>query len=146
MLLWRISPFLDLNGRGGLKFSARWHFAGVPVVYLAGSPAGALLEICANTAVNDVPPNFTLLKVAGPDLPVEEIALARLPEGWVSVPEVTRSIGSEWLKSHRSPLLQVPSALVPETWNFLLNPAHSEAPQFKIDRSYEYPFDLRLKH
>jgi hypothetical protein len=35
--------------------------------------------------------------------------------------------------------------LVPETWNFLLNPAHPEATLFRIERSYEYPFDLRLK-
>jgi RES domain-containing protein len=145
MLLWRISPFLDLNGQGGLMYSARWHFAGVPVVYLAESPAGALLEICTNTTADDVPPSFTLLKVAGPDLPIEEVALTGLPEGWTRVPEVTRQIGAEWLKSHRSALLQVPSALVPETVNILLNPLHPDAAEFQIERSYEYPFDLRLK-
>jgi RES domain-containing protein len=139
MLLWRISPFLDLNGQGGLMYSARWHFAGVPVVYLAESPAGALLEICANTTVDDVPPSFTLLKIAGPDLPVEEISLARLPEGWTSAPEVTRQIGADWLKSYRSALLQVPSALVPETANYLLNPLHPEAGLLQIEHSYEYP-------
>jgi RES domain-containing protein len=145
MLLWRISPFLDLNGQGGLMYSARWHFAGVPVVYLAESPAGALQEICANTTVDDVPASFTLLKITGPDLPIEEISLTRLPGDWVSASEITRPIGSEWLRSHRSALLQVPSALVPETVNILLNPLHSEASEFQIERHYEYPFDLRLK-
>jgi RES domain-containing protein len=145
MVLWRISPFHDLNGQGGLMFSARWHFAGMPVVYLAESPAGALLEICANSTADDVPPNFTLLKVNGPDLPMEEIALAGLSSNWVYTQEATRQIGTSWLKSQSSALLRVPSALVPETWNYLFNPLHSEAARFQIERVYEYPFDLRLK-
>jgi RES domain-containing protein len=145
MVLWRISPFRDLNGQGGLMFSARWHFAGMPVVYLAESPAGALLEICANTTADDVPLNFTLLKITGQDIPMEEIALAGLSTNWVSAQEATRQIGTNWLKSRSSALLQVPSALVPETWNYLFNPLHPEAARFRIERSYEYPFDLRLK-
>lgn len=145
MILWRISPFYDLNGEGGLLFSARWHTAGLPVVYLAESPAGALLEICANTSADDLPPSFTLLKVTGPNVPVEETALSDLPQNWVTGFEFTREIGTAWLKDQRSALLRVPSALVPETGNYLLNPLHPNAELFSIERSYEYPFDLRLK-
>jgi len=145
MLLWRISPFHNLNGEGGLLYSARWHTAGLPVVYLAESPAGALLEICANTAVGDIPSQFTLLKVIGPDISVEKIALSDLPSDWVARFEFTRQIGTGWLESRRSVLLQVPSALVPETANFLFNPLHPDAALFQIEQIYEYPFDLRLK-
>jgi RES domain-containing protein len=145
MVLWRISPFRDLNGEGGLRYSARWHTAGAPVVYLAASPAGALLEICANTTADDIPSQFTLLKVAGPDVPVEKVALTDLPSGWVTGFDVTRRIGTEWLKGRQSALLKVPSALVPETTNFLLNPLHPDAALFQIERAYEHPFDLRLK-
>ncbi|MGB9409097.1 MAG: RES family NAD+ phosphorylase, partial [Terracidiphilus sp.] len=42
--LWRISNYVDLSGEGGLTASARWHTKGKPVVYLADSPAGAMLE------------------------------------------------------------------------------------------------------
>jgi len=145
MVLWRISPFHDLNGQGGLLFSARWHVAGIPVVYLAESPASALLEVCANTSADDLPPTFTLLKIEGSGHSVAEIGLANLPGDWVSQRELTQQIGVEWLESRRSALLCVPSALVPETWNYLLNPSHPDAVQFEIARSYEYPFDLRLK-
>jgi RES domain-containing protein len=58
---------------------------------------------------------------------------------------ITQGIGAKWLENRKSPLLRVPSVLVAETWNFLLNPAHPEATLFRIERSYEYPFDLRLK-
>jgi len=115
------------------------------VVYLAESPAGALLEICANAVAEDIPPIFTLLKVVGPDISHQEIALNDLPSSWVTGFEITRQIGTAWLRDNRSALLRVPSALVPETANFLFNPLHPEAALFQIERNYEYPFDLRLK-
>ena len=115
------------------------------MVYMAESAAGALLEICAHTPADDVPPSFTLLRVVGPDVAAEEIALASLPLRWVDMPDATQGIGAEWLKSGRTALLRVPSAMVPETWNILLNPAHPDAAHFQIERSYDYPFDLRLK-
>ncbi|HEY9125707.1 MAG TPA: RES family NAD+ phosphorylase [Acidobacteriaceae bacterium] len=143
MILWRISPFADLSGIGGLKYSGRWHSAGRAVVYLAESPAGALLEVCAHTSEESVPPTFNLLKIGGPDIAADEVA--DLPAGWSELIERTQTIGSEWLDSRRGGLLRVPSVLVPETWNILLNPEHAVARDFKVERRYEYPFDLRLK-
>ena len=145
MVLWRISRFLDLIGKGGVLYAARWHRAGRPIVYTAESSAGSLLEVCANTLEEQAPLTFTLLKIIGPDIDVEDIELSALPVDWVKQVDVTRSIGSEWLASRRSALLRVPSALVPEAWNYLLNPSHTGATAFMVERVYEYPFDLRLK-
>jgi RES domain-containing protein len=145
MVLWRISKHLELNGRGGFTIAGRWHHAGTPVVYLAESPAGALLETCVHTSANDIPPSFTLLKIVGPDLPFEAIELSGLKPGWPGHVEVTRDLGSEWLKSGAAALLRVPSALVPETANFLLNPIHVDAGLFQIKESFLFPFDARLK-
>ncbi len=92
-----------------------------------------------------MPRSFTLLKIVGPEIEIEEVALSALPQDWVSLSKVTQRIGAEWLTSERTALLRVPSALVPETANYLLNPIHPDAGQFKIDRVYEYPFDLCLK-
>lgn len=146
MVLWRISPFRDLNGEGGLLFAARWHVVGFPVVYLAESPAGALLEICANTSADDAPANYTLLKVSGLDPSTENVDLDTLPLDWTRRLEITQAIGTDWLGSDRSALLRVPSALVPETFNCLLNPLHPDATSFQIEHVYQYPFDLRLKN
>jgi RES domain-containing protein len=145
MLLWRISRHLDLSGKGGLKAGGRWHLAGFPVVYTAESPAGALLESCVHTTAEDAPTTYTLLKIEGPDLITEEIASDSLPVGWTALLSVTQGMGTDWLKSRRSAMLRVPSALVPETMNCLLNPLHPDAAQFCIEQVYEYPFDLRLK-
>jgi RES domain-containing protein len=145
MVLWRISKHLELNGRGGISFAGRWHHAGVPVVYLAESPAGALIEVCVHTSVNDIPPSFNLLKVTGPDLSYDAIELAALKQGWSSRVEITRELGTAWLKQGSAALLRVPSALVPETANYLLNPLHKDAALFQIEESFLYPFDARLK-
>lgn len=146
MLLWRISRHLDLSGSGGLRASGRWHDHGLPIVYLAESPAGALLETCVHTSANDIPPEYTLLAVKLDDqTPVEALDSTALPTGWIEQLEVTREIGSVWLRSRRSLLLRVPSALVPATFNVLLNPLHPQAPRVRIEATYQYPFDPRLK-
>jgi RES domain-containing protein len=68
-----------------------------------------------------------------------------LPEDWIDHVRVTRDIGSGWLESMRTALLRVPSALVPATFNVLLNPLHADTAKVKIDRRYDYPFDPRIK-
>ncbi|MGB7555291.1 MAG: RES family NAD+ phosphorylase [Candidatus Korobacteraceae bacterium] len=140
MVLWRISRHRDLDGLGGLRAPGRWHERGLPVVYLAETAAGALLDVCVHTAANDVPPSYTLLEVTLPTTTtVEILGVDSLPQDWLENPEATRAIGSEWLRSMRSALLRVPSVLAPATFNVLLNPAHLDAKQI-VD-----PFDPRLK-
>jgi RES domain-containing protein len=145
MTLWRISRHRDLGGRGGLKVAGRWHHAGHPVVYLAESPAAALLEVCVHTSANDVPPEFTLLRIEGPDLAVSVIRLDELPRDWRSRLEVTRDLGTAWLQDKETVLLQFPSAIVPQTTNFLFNPMHADATKFRIAETFSHPFDTRLK-
>jgi len=145
MILWRISRHRDLSGVGGLKAPGRWHYAGQPVVYLAKTPASALLEVCVHTSANDVPPEFTLLRIEGPYVKVPFIKLEKLPQDWRTNQAATRDIGTAWLRKNGSILLQVPSAIVPETANFLFNPLHSDAAEFHIAEIFSHPFDIRLK-
>jgi RES domain-containing protein len=145
MILWRISRHRDLSGAGGLKAPARWHYTGQPIVYLAGSPSAALLEVCVHTSANDVPWEFTLLKIEGPDLEVPVVKPEDLPQDWRTRLEATRDLGTAWLWNKESVLLQVPSAIVPETANFLFNPMHGDGVRFRITDAFAYPFDIRLK-
>jgi RES domain-containing protein len=109
------------------------------------TPASALLEVCVHTSANDVPPDLTLLKIEGPDVEVPSIKTEDLPKGWRTQPEVTRDLGTAWLERNESVLLEVPSAIVPETGNFLFNPSHKQAAKFRITDIFSFPFDLRLK-
>lgn len=145
MILWRISRHQDLSGTGGLRSPGRWHHAGHPVVYFAESPAGALLEVCVHTSANDAPPDFTLLKIEAREVEVQAIQLDELPAGWQLRLESTRDLGTAWLQKREAALLRVPSAIVPETTNFLFNPTHTDAKKFKVIEAFSYPFDIRLK-
>ena len=147
MLLWRISNHRTLDGRGGLETSARWHTQGRPIVYLAESVAGALLEVIVHLELSPVrlPKSYRLLKTEAPDdISIEALRATDLRQNWTDDETLTRTIGDQWLASKRTALLCVPSAIVPETVNVLLNSAHEEARRMRIVSHREYPWDLRL--
>ncbi len=108
-------------------------------------PGGALLEVCVHTSANDIPPDFTVLKIGAPEVQIQAIRFDELPAEWQSRLEFTRDLGTAWLQKKETPLLRVPSAIVPETANFLLNPTHPDAKKFKVIEASPYPFDFRLK-
>jgi RES domain-containing protein len=145
MILWRISRHRDLSGIGGLRAAGRWHHASHAIVYVTETPASALLEVCVHTSANDVPPEFTLLKVEGLNVETLFIEIDTLPKNWQTQLEVTRDLGTTWLERNESVLLRVPSVIVPETANFLFNPSHKLATTFRITDVFPDPFDLRLK-
>jgi RES domain-containing protein len=147
MFLWRIGNHTTLDGRGGLLASARWHTQGRAVVYLAESPAGALVEVLVHLELDPahLPKSYRLLKTQAPDdLAMQTIARADLPSGWINNETATRTVGDEWLGSGTSALLRVPSVIVPETYNVLLNPEHADAAKVKVLWQPEYPWDARL--
>ena len=109
------------------------------------SPPAALLEVCVHTSANDVPPQFTLLKIEGPDVEVFIVRSEHLPQDWRTDLEATRDLGTAWLRKKEGVPLQVPSAIIPETANFLFNPMHRDAAEFRISEVFAYPFDIRLK-
>jgi RES domain-containing protein len=147
VILWRVSNYQSLDGVGGLYVSGRWHTKGLPVVYCALSPSTALLETLVHLEIDseDRPERFQLLKIDGPDsLSIEKLSVDSLPLGWAEDRSATQTIGDRWLSEKRSLLFQVPSVLVPETWNVLVNPGHGEANLLKISAIYEHVFDARL--
>jgi RES domain-containing protein len=145
--LWRISNFADLSGQGGLLGSARWHSRGRRIVYMAGHPASALLEVLVHLEVDpaELPDAFQLLAVGVPDgIASETVQPADLAGGWKQDLSVTRAAGDRWLSEGRTALLHVPSAIVPACFNCLLNPAHRDASTIKVDEIIRAPFDARL--
>ncbi len=147
MILWRISNHVSLEGEGSLRASGRWHTRGRRVLYCAQSPAAALLETLVHFQIDiaDLPARYRLLKIDAPGTAAfEEVALGELPKDWIENTSVTRSIGDAWLAEARSALLIVPSAIVPETYNLLLNPAHSDAGGVRIVDVREHVIDPRL--
>jgi RES domain-containing protein len=146
--LWRISNYLDLSGEGALGTSGRWHTEGRLVVYLADCPAGALLErivhLMDRREGGFLPQFYQLLKAAVPD----ELAIKQLntiaPTDWKERPEFTRNLGDSWLASRETALARVPSAIAPQSWNYLLNLEHPGAKQVVVAEVIREQLDNRL--
>lgn len=146
MVLWRISNYRSLNGEGGRRYSARWHTAGSPIVYLAASPPGALLEILVHLALDaaTLPVTYTLLQVSIPDDLTAEPLLVPAGNAWKFDITYTRVLGDAWLNSGKSALASVPSSILPSTLNYLLNPLHADAAHITIVQAQSVMIDPRL--
>lgn len=149
IVFWRISNYPSLDGYGAVHHPGRWHSAGKRVVYVADSPAAALVEklVHLDLTYDDLPDSYTLIKIEAADsVQVEDVAATELPHGWVDDQKISRAFGDQWLRSSRASLLRVPSAILPETFNYLLNPAHRDASRIRVLWHREYPWDRRLLH
>jgi|ERR1043165_1817154 RES domain-containing protein len=147
MRLWRISDHASLSGDGGVFFSGRWHSRGKRIVYLADHPASALLEAIVHLEVKaeNLPDGFQLLKVDVPDnLVIDQPDEGGLSTEWRERVSLTQEIGALWLDAGLTALLRVPSAIVPEANNYLLNPAHADAARIVITSALRAQFDARL--
>jgi RES domain-containing protein len=142
MRLWRISRHPGLDGAGGLCASGRWHTRGKRVVYCAPNPSTSLLEILVHLEVDAAElPELQYLEIEAPD----NLSIETLGSPDCSVGEAeTQQIGNAWLTSRRTALLRVPSALVPMTFNVLLNPEHPEADRVRVVQILRRRIEPRL--
>lgn len=144
--LWRISNYADLEGVGGEKFASRWASMGRRIVYLAESPASALLEVLVHLELepDEIPTHFQLLEIqSADDIQVRDL-MPLADANWREQIGNTRKIGDQWLTSLETPLARVPSAIVPRTWNLLLNPIHPDAKNAHVVSAVRERFDVRL--
>lgn len=148
MKLWRVSNHADLSGRGGLRAGGRWHSPGRPIVYTAEHPALAVLEALVHLEINSfrgLPSHYQLLEIDVPEGISRESISDSLVEGrWSEDIAKTRAIGDAWLEQHRAVLLGVPSAVVPKSGNWLVNPLHPDVARFAIVSVTRFPFDSRM--
>ncbi len=158
--LWRIAADTplwtaeDMAGQGAAHRGARWNHAGEHVVYAATSVSLAAWETRAHFArgtshpLATLPWNRFLVHVDVPhDIWSARQVLKRPPPvGWNAIPEglVSRSIGSAWLSAGKSALFLVPSVIVDEEDNVLINPAHADAARIKAAKVRRFIYDHRV--
>lgn len=139
----------DLSGYGAYLYGGRWNLPGLAVLYTAELRALALVELLVHLPVEDLPQDMYLLTLEVPDdVSLEELTVHDLPDDWRSIahPQPTARLGQEWLKSGRSLALRVPSVVVPQEHNLLLNPAHPEFFRVRLAQEPElFAFDERLR-
>lgn len=156
ILAWRIGTDTrtyqadDMNGTGAKITGGRWNSAGNALVYAASSRALACLETVVHLGGGGLPLNRYLVQLDVPDDVWKArtvLDLSAAPVGWDALPEgmVSLSYGDSWLASHATAILLVPSIVVPEEQNILINPAHPDAALIKATKVRKWLYDSRLK-
>lgn len=129
------------DGEGSRLYGSRWNSPGVRIVHVSATLSLATLEIIAHLQGSTLLPHYVAFFAEFDPSFVERVDIADLPVGWRSSPPPSsvRQIGDLWVRRASSPVLQVPSALIPLESNYLLNPSHSDfsrivvSPQMPLD-------------
>jgi|SRR5687767_7678291 RES domain-containing protein len=135
-----------LDGEGARLAGGRWNSRGRAAVYASSRLSLAALELLVHTDVALVPSDLVAFEIEIPDtLEIEAVELSTLPRDWRRPGHpICRSIGDTWLAEERTAVLRVPSAVVPEESNYLINSAHRAATSIRVAGRRKFAFDSRL--
>jgi len=125
----------------------RWNRKDIPVVYASENRSLATLEFWVHVPLSILPSNLSIACLdISDDIVVEQISIADLPKNWrdYPAPPELADLGSEWAMAMRSLLLRVPSVVVPDEFNALINPKHPDMNRVVISSVESYMFDRRL--
>jgi RES domain-containing protein len=153
--LWRIAKHTlefhaaDLTGGGAKITGGRWNSKGRAAVYASSTIALATLETLAHLGDNIAIRNAFLIKITVPPgvwRLREIVEPGDLDPTWKSEPpgSTTVALGDAWLDGKTAPFLLVPSVIVPEEWNVLINPAHPAVAKIRAEVTRQFVYDPRL--
>ena len=137
----------DISGTGARIYGGRWNYIGYPVVYAAGSRSLAALEFLVHVPMALAPEDLSIMEInIVEDVGRESVRASLLPSNWrdYPAPEQLAEIGTNWIKSKSSLLLDIPSAVVSRELNTLINPLHEDIKSVKVVSIEKFSFDSRL--
>lgn len=147
---WRIvktkyaaDPF---SGQSAGDYGGRWNSVGTRVVYTASSASLALLEVLVHLGSSRTLPSYSLIKAVFEEDIVLYLDYSSLPDNWRDSPPPyeIQAIGDEWVANGHSAVLTVPSVVIPQEINYLINPLHPDFSKITIYDPIDFPIDDRL--
>lgn len=149
--VWRIAKqkhqFAGLSGEGARIYGGRWNPIGTPVIYTAESLSLATLEIIVHLEREQLLYNrFVKIPVTFESSLVFPLSRKKLCQDWDSLPpsESTQKIGQQWIERAKHTILKIPSTVIKEEHNFLINPAHPDFSVIQFGEPQRFEFDERL--
>lgn len=148
--LYRISTkehIQDLSGTGARIYGGRWNDIGYPVVYSSTSRSLAALEFLVHVPMALAPTDLCIAELTiTENIKKKLITSDELPANWrgYPAPEQLATIGTNWIKSKSSLLLDIPSAVMDKEINTLINPLHPDMQYMVLKKVDEFHFDSRL--
>ena len=149
-IIWRIVPAhrtaTAFDGEGARLFGGRWNSPGTRIVYCSESRALAALEMLVHLTHGTIRQRLRLMGTEIDESHIEVLPARNLPPQWRSpiIRATNKKLGDEWVRSGRSAVLRIPSAIIPEENNYLLNPAHPALANVRIASAADFNFDGRL--
>jgi RES domain-containing protein len=138
-----------LKGMGAaLSTGFRWNSLHTRLVYSTESRSLALLEVLVHLDLSeDLPTDRLLVAIEIPDeLLVQVMTEADLAPNWHAKPPLrqTQLLGDAFVRAQEAAVLKVPSSIMPDEFNYLINPQHPAAAQIKVVGQWPLAFDGRL--
>ncbi len=146
---WRIEKTRHVDesftGEGARLFGGRWNHKGTPVVYLSDSLALSALEKFVHMGKAASALSLVAIEVVIPE-GVAVDALPALPANWREEPppDETKDLGTGWVQGGAAAVLRVPSAIIPNENNFVINPRHPDFGRLEIKKPQPFSFDPRM--
>lgn len=135
------------DGEGARLFGGRWNSMGKAVVYVSEHQSMAALELLVHVRPLIPKQRYHAYLLEWEESLMEKVEVSKLPKNWKTSPPpgALQAIGDRWLEKGATPVLAVPSAVLPIERNFLLNPLHPSFSKIRIHRPVPFIFDPRLK-
>ncbi len=146
---WRLTKTKYLSsawdGEGAKRSGGRWNSIGVPVVYTSATLSLALVEVLVHLP-SGILPAYSAVSIEFEESLVTSVGPGQLSANWKDhpPPAETKAIGDQWVADAKSALLRVPTVVVPNESNYVLNPSHPDFAQVDIGKPIPFPFDSRL--
>lgn len=137
----------DITGTGARIYGGRWNHTGYPAVYTSSSRSLAALEFLVHAPMALAPENLSIVEInIQENIERESINESQLPSNRRNypAPEQLANIGTNWIKSKSSLLLDIPSAVVEKEVNTLINPLHPDIKFVDLTNIEMFSFDSRL--
>jgi len=134
----------EISGEGAKQWGGRWNSPGLAVVYTSCSISLSLLELLIyQSSYEEILINH-LMRIEIPDSTTQTLSPGSLKLNWQHDIDYCRFIGNEFLQNNKSLILKVPSAVIPDEYNILINPAHAAFKKCTLLSSGIFEFDTRL--
>jgi RES domain-containing protein len=151
MIVYRVSRTKyanELSGEGARIYGGRWNSVGVPCIYTSENRALTVLEYSANVPLIDIPRSLSITTYQIPDASWEIYEEPDLPGNWKQspIPMETMEFGSNLLNGMADLALKIPSAVLPQEYNYIINPLHPDMHQVEIVNIIDFVYDVRIKN
>ncbi|MBN8784052.1 MAG: RES family NAD+ phosphorylase [Terrimonas ferruginea] len=147
MLVYRITPKIYSGSLFAPGLEGRWNGNGRKVIYTAESIPIAFMENMIRRKGLGFNKQFAIMVIEVPDkLSISEVKMSALKSGWRDYRDysICQTVGNKWYDEGLTPLLKVPSSILPTNFNYVLNATHAQFAEIKLLHTSELIPDERI--